>query len=204
MLIAIYGSGMPKVNLALTAESPIVVLNATRRSYYQIVHNKESPHVEVLDELNIYNQTMLNLSVDEYISELMDIANIIKSKPNYKTIIIDRMTDVIKYISTKNHCDVYVFIRKFFDALKSTNLDVILLYGEKQVWLYDKPLNIFRPDYLTNQDLFEQIDICIRATKNNTFTIPHGTYFNYYIEDDVIKLENPTIQSIKECKELYL
>jgi hypothetical protein len=178
--ISVYGLGIPKVDFAFTGDPPFIVFNLTRRyDYYRrkentIVYNfdynnDEYSHVGLADELKAF---------------IKSITNEFKSG----TIIVDRMTDLIRYV--ESHGEPLYLIDAFKNSLFSTNLDVVMLFGEQDKWDYktNQPTGIKIPDF--PRDFYHIFDFIVHAPKDGELNLIKMT-------PEYQDIPNPTISYLK-------
>jgi hypothetical protein len=189
--VAVYGKGLPKVNFALTGEPPYYHFDFVGRDFHIF---KDKENVFVCD----FNSTVYKRSLEATLDDIKQCIDITKRESQSGTIIIDRMTDLIRLIDYKDKERSQVFlprtnliIKETITRLMETNLDIIMLFGEKEIWVKDKPSGYYDPDWI--EDIKHMIHFKIHALPNEYRQFDKMVYA-YRIMD------NPTISYLKSIR----
>jgi len=187
--VAVYGKGLPKVRFAFTGEPPIYIFSLQRRQYDT-----------TRNDIFVYDWKYSNSmgSIDKILFDFTEFIENFKQYVKSGTIIIDRMTDLIHFIDYKEKERSQVFLPRTSSIIKdiitqliSTNLDIVMLFGEKEIWVKDKPSGYYDPDWI--EEIKYMIHFKIHALPNEYRQVNRLAYA-YRIMDE------PTISYLKSIQ----
>jgi hypothetical protein len=190
--IAVYGSGIPKVDFAFTGDPPYFVFDFTGRiNYYMKQDDVRAKNTYVCD----FRPNIAVASIETTIEHIKTIIETIKSSTKEGTIIVDRMTDLINYVRYKDEENslprTSLIVKEIIDRLIDSRLDLIMLFGQKEILVKDKPSGYYKPDWI--ECINDMIDFKIHALPNE-YRRFERTVYAYSI------MEDPTVSYLKSIQ----
>jgi hypothetical protein len=161
MIFTVYGQRTPKLDFAFTGEPPFFVLSFVNRTRYYM----DKQNTLVFED---FGQFIRNDTYEITIDKLNECIEYICNSHQSGTIIIDRMTDLIKTMLYRG--DNFNF-EDIVSILSSTKLDLVMLFGEKETWdcRTGKPTGIKIPD--ADRVFYYLCDFVIHAPATGELTI---------------------------------
>jgi len=172
-IISIFGGfGVGKSHWAFTAKRPIVIVDTERRADNILLQMSQHGDVNDIYQFDVMKYAQVtggdldySNMLDKFRMDIVDFANQCKASEEKGTIVIDSMSDIIRWYgqwldqqkNVKRDPDGIVSafergkskekVREFADLLKLTGWNIIFTLKEKQEWEGGKPADSYKPEW---------------------------------------------------------